>query len=139
MTSQNNPVSHNRQGINKLKDTYLHWTRTQLEKLHIHLKHLDNKNPPKSDRLMTEIFDLSHNIKGLGGSFGYYLMTDIATSLCEYLRDKECVSELQEDIIIAHITSMDVVLSEEIEGSGGEQGNKILEQLGNLVKRKNKI
>ncbi|MBL4802739.1 MAG: Hpt domain-containing protein [Emcibacter sp.] len=133
MQSQHDPVHSQKQGINKLKDTYLHWTRTQLDKLRAHLQLLEQESAYKPDDLLTEIFDLSHNIKGLGGSFGYYLMTDIATSLCEYLRFKDNISDLQTDIITAHVKSMDVVLTEEIGGSGGEQGNQILEQLQKII------
>lgn len=135
MNSRNDPLSDNRQGVDKLKDTYLHWTETQLKKLHAHLHLIEQKDANKSGRLLTEIFDLAHNIKGLGGSFGYYLMTDIASSLCEYLRYKDDISDTLVDTVAAHIKSMDVVLTEAIEGSGGEQGNKILEQLQKIIEQ----
>jgi len=32
------------------------------------------------------LFRLSHNLKGLGGSFGYQLVTDVAASMCALVR-----------------------------------------------------
>lgn len=137
MTTQNEPTSTNRQGIDKLKNTYLHWTRAQLEKLHTHLHLLEREDLKRPDSMVNEIFDLAHNIKGLGGSFGYYLMTDIASSLCEYVRYMDNISDIQTDIIAAHATAMDVVITEEIEGSGGDQGNEIIARLQNMITEKN--
>lgn len=97
MNTKNNPISKNRRGIDKLKDTYLHWTKTQLEKLHAHLHLLERKDISRPGSLVSEIFDLTHNIKGLGGSFGYYLMTDIAASLCEYVRYMNKSSDITDE------------------------------------------
>lgn len=133
MSSQIDPIPPKRPGIDKLKDTYLHWTKTQLKKLHTHIHLLKRKDINRPDTLISEIFDLSHNIKGLGGSFGYYLMTDIASSLCDYVRYEEKVSNVKTEIIIAHVTAMDVVISEEIEGSGGDEGNKIITRLQHMI------
>ncbi|MCK5424012.1 MAG: Hpt domain-containing protein [Emcibacter sp.] len=136
MNTRKEPIPDTRQGIDKLKDTYLHWTRTQLEKLHTHLHLLERKDVARPDSLVSEIFDLTHNIKGLGGSFGYYLMTDIASSLCEYVRYMEKNTDMKTDVMRAHIIAMDVVISEEIEGSGGDEGNEIIIRLQKLIKDK---
>ena len=133
MKTQNNTASDSRQGVDKLKDTYLHWTKTQLVKLQGYLRLLDREEEDRPDNLVSEIYHLTHDIKGLGGSFGYYLMTDIATSLCDYVGYEESISDLNLPIIVAHITAMDVVLSEEIEESGGERGNKIIAHLQNMI------
>ena len=84
MNTQNNTASDSRQGVDKLKDTYLHWTKAQLVKLHGYLRLLDREVEDRPDNLVSEIYHLTHDIKGLGGSFGYYLMTDIATSQIKY-------------------------------------------------------
>lgn len=137
MSTQKKHTPDNKKGVDKLKDTYLHWTQTQLSKLHEHLHLLERKDLNKPDSLINEIFDLAHNIKGLGGSFGYYLMTDIASSLCEYVRYMEKVSDVHADVISAHATAMDVVISEEIEGTGGDEGNEIIVRLQKMIEGKN--
>lgn len=133
MTTQNDPIPHDRQAIAKLKDTYLHWNRTQLEKLHSHLHLLKREDLKRPDSLINEIFDLAHNIRGLGGSFGYYLMTDIASSLCKYVHHIDKVSNTHTDIIAAHATAMDMVISSELEGSGGDKGNEIIIRLQKMI------
>lgn len=137
MTMHNDFAANSSQGIDKLKNTYLHWTKTQLNKLHDHVSLLEDHYSKKPDSLVEDIFDLTHNIKGLGGSFGYYLITDIASSLCEYVRYKEKITEVQPYIVSAHVRAMVVVLSEEIEGSGGEEGNNIIIRLHKMVEEEN--
>lgn len=134
MTMQNNKLTDGDNSIDKLKETYIHWTEAQLEKLHSHLKLLTQNNMDNPGSIIREIFELAHNIKGLGGSFGYYLMTDIADSLCEYLRNSEDFIHVEPDIISAHAKAMDVVIAEEIIGTGGAQGDQILIRLRKIVR-----
>ncbi|WP_339861645.1 hypothetical protein [Paremcibacter congregatus] len=61
-------------------------------------------------------------------------MTDIATSLCEYMRYKETVAEVDITIIRDHIEAMDQVNRDKISGSGGPEGDKVLLRLHEMVK-----
>ncbi len=119
--------------VDKLKDTYLHWTNKQLEQLHFLLHLLESGDLKSVENLGAEIFELAHNIKGLGGSFGYYLMTDIGASLCEYIRHTENIATLKTHVIAAHIHAMDMVASEGIEGSGGERGQEIFTHIQDTI------
>lgn len=133
MTMQNNKMTNNDSSIDRLKETYIHWTEAQLEKLHSHIKLLTQNDMNDADSTVRKIFELAHNIKGLGGSFGYYLMTDIAASLCEYLRNSEDFIHVKPEIITAHAKAMDVVIAEEIIGTGGAQGDMILARLRGMI------
>lgn len=120
-------------GMGKLNETYLNWTATQVNKLKDQLYLLEQQEARTSDTIVPEIFKLVHNIKGLGGSFGYYLTTDIAESLCEYVRYKTMTSEVSIDIIRGHIMALDTVHSEKITGSGGAAGEEILRHLRAMI------
>jgi len=133
MNKPNKIMPQKTKAIDKLKVTYLHWTNKQLEQLHAYL-HQFNANDVMAAKIISgEIFELAHNIKGLGGSFGYYLMTDVAVSLCEYLRYAEDMAVIEEPIIVAHVQAMDAIISEELEGSGGEEGQRIMAQLQKTI------
>ena len=122
--------------LNSLRETYLNWTKTQLEKLHYHIDILEQKQERQYNNHDTEIYKLANYMKDIGGSFGYYLMTDIATSLCDYIQQMESDPHIKICIIIAHVRAMDMVIHDRIDGSGGEEGEKILLRLQRLALNK---
>lgn len=56
------------------------------------------------------LFSVAHNIKGLAGSFGYSLATDIADNLCADLRRRERLVADVRRIARAHLDAVDIVL-----------------------------
>ena len=133
MNTQNNPVFPKIHAIDKLKGSYLRWTKNQLYMLHEYLAMMERAAPDTSQDQLAKIRDLAHNIKGLGGSFGYYLMTDIASSLNEYILTVGKDSDILPTVIKAHITAMDMVINEDITGDGGKRGNKIITRLQKMT------
>ncbi|MEX2455067.1 MAG: Hpt domain-containing protein [Rhodospirillaceae bacterium] len=80
------------------------------------------------------IFDVMHDVKGQGGTFGYELLTRLGASLCDYVRDAAVTADpTQLDVIAAHFAAMDFVLEKKLRGEGGEAGRRILEKIGRLV------
>ena len=45
-------------------------------------------SPGDNRQQLRDVFEVVHNVKGQGGSFGYDLLTKIGGSLCNYLRDE---------------------------------------------------
>lgn len=118
--------------LDRLRETYLHWTKTQLEKLHYHIGIIEQQQESQYNNHDAEIYKLAEYMKDVGGSFGYFLMTDIAASLCDYIQQIENDPHIKICIIIAHVQMMDMVIHEKIDGSGGEDGDKILRRLHRL-------
>lgn len=87
-----------------------------------------------ADEVLRQVQAVSHNIKGQGGSFGYDLVTSIGASLCNYIRsaDRETVDEL--NIIHAHIKILKMVSENDISGTGGETGARIVAKLAALTR-----
>lgn len=75
------------------------------------------------------LFDIAHDIRGEGGSFGFPLVTAIAENLCRVLEDKSQASESLQAAIRVHIGALKLVLSEPIKGDGGERGAELLDGL----------
>jgi len=135
--------SHDSGVINGLNGNYLHWTKIQLKELHKHLHSLkeddltlkesglilQQNDRQKTKDTRTEILDILHNIIGLGGSFGYYMITDIADSLNKYIRSIEEFPNVDPKIIAAHLNAMDYIIACNIGGYGGERGKNIMAHL----------
>ncbi|MEN6542726.1 Hpt domain-containing protein [Parvibaculum sp.] len=90
-------------------------------------------DPNAPDATLDEVHALAHNIKGQGGSFGYDLVTSIGASLCDYLRSGHRVSAKERDIVHAHLRLLKLVSDNDIAGTGGEMGQRVVEKLRTLT------
>lgn len=116
----------------ELRDNYLRWTESSLADMRKLQEKLTGSATDKET--LDAIYGIAHNIKGMGSSFGFPLMTDTGTSFCRYLRKLEGRSA-DLDVIDAHIRSFDVILTNRIEGDGGEMGRDLVDRLSMMVDR----
>ena len=116
----------------ELSDTYVGWTRQALERFK---ELLANRERAETDidKLRQDLHRIAHDIKGMGGSFGYPLMTDFGTSLCLYLRSLPDGAPLAIEIIDRHLESMDVILRDGVGGPGGDDEQALVASLAQMV------
>lgn len=82
---------------------------------------------------LVRLYDLAHNIKGMGSSFNFQLMTDCGTSICTYLKNKKDGDAVSKRVVEAHARTFEVVLQHKITGSGGDQGAAINSRLQAII------
>ncbi|MGF1607384.1 MAG: Hpt domain-containing protein [Rhodothalassiaceae bacterium] len=68
-----------------LREKYLDWTGEALDQMHGMVTGLEETVPGEDARL-TGIFEIAHNLKGMGSSFGFPAMSDLGHLMCLYLR-----------------------------------------------------
>lgn len=119
---------HGRGVVSDQMSVYLDWAIEQITDLFATLEILEQDCPSSPEALLKKIHDCAHNIKGLGGSFGYHLLTDVAGSLCLYIKNSP-EEEYDTKVLRAHIDAFDMIIGEKISGSGGEPGRQLLTQL----------
>ncbi|WP_370153609.1 hypothetical protein [Ferrovibrio sp.] len=78
---------------------------------------------------------LSLDIKGMGGTFRYPLLSAYAKSLNDFAVQVDRPSAVQTDILAAHIDAMYVVMAERITGVGGRRERDLLEALQTAVEK----
>ena len=83
--------------------------------------------------LCAEMRRITHNVKGQGSSFGYPLMTAVGNSLSILLKKTETPNVAAFKLAQAHVTSLRLVLTQDIQGSGGAQGAEPTKRLTALV------
>lgn len=66
---------------------------------------------------VTEMFEISHGIRGEGGTFGYPLISAIADSLCKFLEGKNHVSRKGLEVVKVHILAMRAVFRQDYKGA----------------------
>jgi hypothetical protein len=86
--------------------------------------------------LLLRILNKAHDIQGLGSTFGYTLVTEVAFLLCRItkdirhrLNDGQEVSARTHEAIEAHIRALEMAIGADIVGDGGEVGRRLLEGL----------
>jgi hypothetical protein len=93
-------------------------------------------SPAIDHGLLLRILNKAHDIQGLGSTFGYSLVTEIAFLLCRITKDirlrldeRQEVSARTHEAIEAHIRALEMAIGADIEGDGGEVGRRLLDGL----------
>lgn len=76
-------------------------------------------DPAARPAALEQIREDAFQIKGMGGVFGYPMLTEFAKSLHDFLKELTDLDELQQEIVSIHIDTLYVVVSHKIAGSGG--------------------
>lgn len=76
-------------------------------------------DPSSRAEVLEHIREEAFQIKGMGGVFGYPLLTEFAKSLHDFMKELVDFDELQQEIVSIHIDTLYVVVSHRIKGSGG--------------------
>jgi hypothetical protein len=83
--------------------------------------------------VLQQVHAIAHNVKGQGGSFGYDLVTSIGASLCDFIRSGDRTTADGLNIVHAHIKILKMVGDNDISGTGGETGERIVAKLHALT------
>ena len=116
----------------ELVEQFVTWTTDAVGELKAIVAELDGTEL-KSDDKAARIYDLTHNIKGMGGSFDFPLMTFAGGSLCSYIKGLPENKSLSSKVIDAHVKVFDVVLAHKIQGDGGEKGVALQKRLTAII------
>ena len=111
--------------IANLADDYLTWVQEDLARLEAAYAEMEKgEGDPKV--LLDNVFQIAHDMKGQGGSFGYDLMTAIGDQLCRLVEKMDKVTPREIGMVRVHIDAMRVIIVKELKGDGGEEGRKLL-------------
>jgi predicted DNA-binding protein len=83
--------------------------------------------------ILSNIAEIAFDIKGMGGTFGYPLLSHLAKSLHDFVGKLGLPNEAQLEVISIHIDAMYVVLARGIGGTGGQMEKELLDNLGTAV------
>ncbi|KZD11370.1 hypothetical protein [Oceanibaculum pacificum] len=80
-----------------------------------------------------EIYEVAHDMRGEGGSYGFPLVTRIGDSLCKYLDSLQKPEELSFQVIKLHIDSLRAVVRMNLKGRGNQMAQEIVDGLEKIV------
>lgn len=118
--------------VAELRENYTTWVRSDLAAMRAAFEKAHADRDHGGDHLRA-LFEVCHNVKAQGGTFGYDLITQVGHSLCNFIRDWRTPSDKDLAVVGVHLTAMTTVIDNEITGSGGEAGAKLMARLETLV------
>lgn len=119
--------------LEKISANYLEFFRDDLEELKgaFSILRADRENKKNIEVL----YNISHDIKGQAGSFGYDLITAIADLLCSSIAKMETIGDKQLEIIGFHVEAMRIAEMKQMKGLGGAAGEKLLAGLRGVIEK----
>ena len=122
--------------IANMANEYITWVKDDISRLDGFFEQFIQKQDVTS---LHELFEISHDMKGQGGSFGYNLITTVTGSLCKVIealqKKAPPYDEKEISAIKVHIDAIKLVAGEHIKGDGGDIGRQLVEGI-DAVKRK---
>jgi len=112
--------------IAQMADSYLEWVQEDLVRMDSAYKALAAAAPPRKKE-SEQVFQIAHDIKGQGGSFGYDLMTVIANELCRLIERQDDFGDAEVQAIKVHIDAMKLVIQNRMKGDGGANGQALVD------------
>lgn len=85
------------------------------------------------EQLFEKIFLQAHDIRGLGSTFGYTLVTNIAASLCNFVESADKDNDGVMEVLNAHVDALRGMIGNDVKGDGGPIGREILDGLMQAV------
>lgn len=111
--------------IANLADDYLDWVREDFVRIEAAFEKLKSGDGGDAENLEA-MFQIAHDMKGQGGSFGYDLMTAIGDHMCRLLETVDKAGPREQVMIRVHIDAMRVVITKELKGDGGAEGRQLM-------------
>ena len=111
--------------IQESKDEFVIEAADLLKRLRMTLGRA-RKNREDADAFVQIARDVAYDIKALGGTFNYQLMTAIAKSLHDFLDGREVLTGKQYDLVGLHADMLYLVLSRHMQGPGGPTEQQIV-------------
>lgn len=113
---------------------YVDWVSGDLEKIDGFFANAKIEGADRSECL-SQVFGVSHDIKGQAATFGYPLITEVADSLCSFIEHSDADAEVTLEVVDTHVNAMKLMVRERMEGDGGAAGKALTDALHAAVSK----
>jgi chemotaxis protein histidine kinase CheA len=119
------------QAVAAMADSYLEWAARDVGRLQAALT--EARSQPDDPAPIQRLREIAHEVRGQGGSFGFPLISRIATSMYKLLRERTTFPPAALAAIAAHIDALRAVLAQRARGDGGDMGKQLATGLEQMV------
>lgn len=96
---------------------------------------LAERDPTMRDMVLVEVRERAFDVKGLGGTYKFPLMSEIGRSLHMLTGRMETMNDVQLAIVKYHVDALYVVLAQRIQGQGGALEQELLTAFRKAVEK----
>ena len=122
--------------VEKIQSEYTEWADDDLGALETALAELQAASDDQT-QILKNLYRLSLDLKGSGGSFGYLMMSEVAASLHDFLDDRTHLTALDIEVVSSHVSTLRAIYTEAIRDDGGNTGRALVVGLQKLVDKAN--
>lgn len=119
--------------LKNLAGNFSQWLQDEIDKLEAARQHVRAKGA--NAETMENLYFRAHDLKGLGTTYGYQLITRIAASLCELIDDKDKREKAPIPLIDAHIDAIKAAVREGMTTDEHPVGSALVKELEQQVKQ----
>lgn len=118
--------------LKSLANNFSQWLADEITKLETARQQVRTQGA--NVETMENLYLRAHDLKGLGTTYGYQLITRIAGSLCRLIDDKEKRAAAPLDLVDAHIDAIKAAVRDDIKSDDHPVGRVLVEELERRVK-----
>jgi hypothetical protein len=118
--------------LKSLANNFSQWLADEITKLEAARQQVRAQGV--SIETMENLYLRAHDLKGLGTTYGYQLITRIAGSLCRLIDDKEKRASAPLDLVDAHIDAIKAAVRDDIKTDDHPVGRVLVEELERRVR-----
>jgi hypothetical protein len=118
--------------LKSLANNFAQWLADEITKLEAARQQV--RSVGATTETMENLYLRAHDLKGLGTTYGYQLITRIAGSLCRLIDDKDKRAGAPLDLVDAHIDAIKAAVRDDIKGDDHPVGRVLVEELERRVK-----
>lgn len=115
--------------VNERADVFMDQIKSDLKSLRVAYDAV-LQNPGDNNHALASIAVTAREIKGIAGTFGFDLLTQIGDSLYEFAADIDSLTDKRIKLIGSHIDAMELIIERRITGDGGPEARELLAAMG---------
>jgi chemotaxis protein histidine kinase CheA len=118
--------------LKSLASNFTQWLADEITKLEAARQQVKAEGATPEN--MENLYLRAHDLKGLGTTYGYQLITRIAGSLCRMIDEKEKRANTSLELVDAHIDAIKAAVRDDIKSDDHPVGSVLVEELERRVK-----
>ena len=118
--------------VERIQSEYTEWADDDLGALEAALDRLQAGSDDR-ESVVKDLYRISLDIKGSGGSFGFLMMSEVAASLNDFLGSRTDLVTLDIDVVASHVSALRAIYVESVRDDGGNTGRALLVGLQKLI------
>ena len=117
--------------LKSLSGNFAQWLQDEITKLETARQQIRTDGPTYDN--MESLYLRTHDLKGLGTTYGFPLITRIAASLCRLIDDKDKRTGAPMNLVDAHIDAIKAAVRDDIRAEDHPVGRVLVKELESRV------